>query len=107
MVQGWVFCPAVFLFAWATSTLEIGPSAAWGALAGLFIFIGFYNFLRSLAAGAVSINAPIFRLNFIITAILALVVLDEPFKATMPIALVLAVIAIWLLLGGLDRDRRP
>ena len=37
--------------------------ASFVALAGLFIFIGFYNFLRSLAAGSVSIVAPIFRLK--------------------------------------------
>ncbi len=105
MVQGWVFCPAVFLFAWATSTLEIGPSAAWGALAGLFIFIGFYNFLRSLAAGSVSVNAPIFRLNFVITAILAIAVLGERVTAAMPVALALALATVWLLLGGLDRGQ--
>jgi drug/metabolite transporter (DMT)-like permease len=103
MGQAWCFGPAVFLYAWATGTLMIGPSAAWGALAGLFLFIAFYNFLRSLAAGSVSIVAPIFRLSFVITAILAIVVLREPFRPAMPVALVLALAAIWLLLGGLDR----
>ncbi len=102
MGQAWCFCPAIFLYAWATGTLVIGPSAAWGALAGFFIFIAFYKFLRSLATGSVSIHAPIFRLNFVITAILAIVVLGEPLRPTMPLALVLALAAIWLLLGGLD-----
>ena len=103
MGQAWCFCPAIFLYAWATGTLVVGPSAAWGAVAGVLIFIAFYCFLRSLAAGSVSINAPIFRLNFVITAILAIVVLRESFRPAMPIALVLAFAAIWLLLGGLDR----
>ena len=80
MGQAWCFCPVVFLYAWATGTLVVGPPAAWGGLAGLLIFVGFYNFLRSLAAGAVSINAPIFRLNFVITAILAIAVLGEPLR---------------------------
>jgi drug/metabolite transporter (DMT)-like permease len=103
MGQAWCFCPAIFLYAWATGTLALGPSAAWGGLAGLAFFIGFYNFLRSLAVGSVSISAPIFRLNFVITSILAIVILHEPVKIGMPIALALALVAIWLLLGGLDR----
>jgi drug/metabolite transporter (DMT)-like permease len=106
MGQAWCFCPAVFLYAWLTGTLVLAPSAAWGGLAGLFIFVGFYNFLRSLAGGAVSINAPIFRLNFIITAILAIAILHEPFKPEMLVALALAVVGIWLLLGGFG-ERRP
>ena len=103
MGQAWLFFPAVFLYAWATGTLVVSPSAAWGAAAGLFIFISFYSFLRSLAAGSISINAPIFRLNFVVTAILAIAVLGEPFRPAMAVALVLALGAIWLLLGGLDR----
>jgi len=105
MGQAWCFTPAIFLYAWATGTLVIGPSSAWGGLAGLFIFIGFYNFLRSLAGGSVSISAPVFRLNFLITALLAIVVLGEPVRIAMPIALVLALAAIWLLLG-IDRGKR-
>jgi uncharacterized membrane protein len=104
MGQAWCFCPVVFLYAWATGTLAVGPPAAWGGLAGLLIFVGFYNFLRSLAAGAVSINAPIFRLNFVLTAILAIAVLGEPLRPAMPVALVLALAAAWLLLGGTARS---
>src|SRR5258708_19797317 len=103
MGQAWCFCPVVFLYAWATGTLVIGPPAAWGGLAGLLIFVAFYNFLHSLAAGSVSINAPIFRLNFVITAILAIAVLGEPLRPAMPVALVLALAAAWLLLGGIER----
>ncbi|HKC32494.1 MAG TPA: EamA family transporter, partial [Xanthobacteraceae bacterium] len=104
MGQAWCFCPVVFLYAWATGTLAVGPPAAWGGLAGLLIFVAFYNFLRSLAAGSVSINAPIFRLNFVITAILAIAVLGEPLQPAMPVALVLALAATWLLLGGTARS---
>ena len=103
MGQAWCFCPVVFLYAWATGTLVVGPPAAWGALAGLLIFVAFYNFLRSLAAGSVSINAPIFRLNFVITAVLAIAILGEPVRPAMPVALVLALAATWLLLGGTER----
>ena len=106
MGQAWCFAPAIILYGWITGTLIIAPAAAWGGLAGLFIFVGFYNFLRSLAGGSVSVSAPVFRLNFLITALLAIVVLGEPVRLAMPIALVLALAAIWLLLGS-ERGKRP
>lgn len=106
MAQACCFAPATFLYAWATGTLVATTPAAWGALAGLFIFIGFYNFLRSLTSGAVSINAPIFRLNFIVTVVLAVAILREPFTPALAVALVLAIAAIWLLLGHIDRAKR-
>jgi drug/metabolite transporter (DMT)-like permease len=106
MGQAWCFCPAIFLYAWATDTLVLRMSVLWGGLAGAFIFIGFYYFLRSLATGSVSIAAPVFRLSFVVTAILAIVVLGEPLKPAMPLALVLALAAVWLLLGGSDAGRR-
>ena len=101
--QAWFFAPAVILYAWATGALVFSRAALWGGLAGLFIFIGFYQFLRALGSGAVSIVAPVFRLNFLITAALAIVLLGEPLRLAMPLALALALAAIWLLLGGLDR----
>jgi uncharacterized membrane protein len=107
MGQAWCFTPVVILYAWTTGTLTIHPSAAWGGLAGLFFFIGFYNFLRSLAGGSVSISAPVFRLNFLMTALLAITVLGEPVRRAMPIALVLALAAIWLLLGGNAHGKQP
>jgi drug/metabolite transporter (DMT)-like permease len=107
MGQAWCFVPAIFLYAWATGTLILSPAAMWGGLAGLFIFIGFYNFLRSLAGGSVSISAPVFRLNFLITALLAITLLGEPVRLAMPIALVLALAAIWLLLGASEPGKRP
>ena len=82
-------------------SIVLGIGALWGGLAGLFLLIGFNaNFLRSLATGPVSINAPIFRLSFLITAALAVVVLGEPVTAAKFAGLALALVAIWLLLGG-------
>jgi drug/metabolite transporter (DMT)-like permease len=98
--QAWIFCPLSFLYASATGTLVIVPAALWGALAGLFILIGFTAFLRSLANGPVSVAAPVFRLSFLFTAALAIIVLDEPVTAAKLAGLALALAAIWLLLGG-------
>lgn len=105
MGQAWGFAPAIVLYGLATGTLVLRTSAIWNALAGLFMFIGLFNFLRSLASGPVSIAAPIFRLNFVVTSVLAILVLGEPLTLAMPIALILALAATWLLLGG-ERDKR-
>ncbi len=100
MVQAWLFAPAMVAFALATGTLHVVPAAAWGAAAGACVFVGLYNFTRSLRDGAVSVNAPIFRLSFTITAALAVIVLGEPLGALKIAGLVLALLATWLLLGG-------
>ena len=59
-------------------TLVLSPAGLWGSLAGVFVFIGFFCFIRSLAVGSVSTNASIFRLNFIVTVLLVVVWLGEP-----------------------------
>ena len=108
MAQAWCFCPLVFLYALATHTQGRGPAALWGSLAGAFIFIGFYYFIRSLAAGSVSTNASIFRLNFIVSAFLVIAFLGEPLTPGKVAGLALALLATWLLVGaGANADRAP
>src|SRR6266700_927335 len=69
MVQSWVFTPTVALYGLATGSLEFSSaSVLWGALAGVFALVGFYNFAHSLRTGSISINAPVFRLSFVLTA---------------------------------------
>jgi uncharacterized membrane protein len=99
MVQAWVFCPGVTLYAWLTGTLDPHLSALWGALAGLFALAAVFNFARSLQAGAVSTNAPIFRLNFTITAALAILLLGESLTFTKFAAFACTLGAVWLLLA--------
>jgi len=99
MAQGWLFCPLVIVYALATHTLVLNAAALWGSLAGAFVFIGFYFFIRSLAAGSVSTNASIFRLNFIVTVLLVVVWLGEPLTPSKIAGLALALLATWLLLG--------
>jgi drug/metabolite transporter (DMT)-like permease len=106
MGQAWCFCPAVLLYAWATDSVTLRMAVLWSGLAGIVIFAGFYYFLRSLAAASVSVVAPIFRLNFIVTAALAIVVLGEPFRPLLMVALAPALAAIWLLLGADDKSGR-
>lgn len=99
MLQAWVFCPTINLYAWATGTLDVHWSAAWGSLAGVFSLVALYNFARSLKDGAVSTNAPIFRLNFTLTAALAIILLGETLTWPKAGALVCALVAVWLLLA--------
>jgi drug/metabolite transporter (DMT)-like permease len=108
MIQAWVFCPAITIYAWLTGTLVVGPSAIWGSLAGLAAYIAFYNFGRSLQGGAVSTNAPIFRMNFTVTVVLAVLLLGETLNAVKLAALVCAFGAVWLLLAEPSATRvRP
>jgi drug/metabolite transporter (DMT)-like permease len=100
MAQGWLFCPLVIAYALATNTLVLVPAALWGSLAGALVFIGFYCFIRSLAAGSVSTNAAIFRLNFIVTVLLVVALLGEPLTPGKIAGLALALLATWLLLGA-------
>ena len=99
MAQAWIFCPTVIVYAFATGTLAFTPAAMWGSLAGAFYFVGFYFFIRSLAAGAVSTNATIFRLNFIVTVTLSIALLGERLTMMRVAGLVLALAATWLLVG--------
>jgi uncharacterized membrane protein len=99
MSQAWIFCPGVTLYALLTGTLHPQLPALWGALAGLFLFVALYNFTQSLHGGAVSTNAPIFRLNFTITAALAIIILGEALTIAKAVALGCALIAVWLLLA--------
>jgi drug/metabolite transporter (DMT)-like permease len=100
MVQAWCFTPAVVLFGLVTGTLAPGRPMLWGMGAGLFAFIALYHFARSLKGGPVSIVAPIFRLSFTVTALLAVLLLGEPLTAFKLAGLGLALAAVWLLLGA-------
>lgn len=105
MAQAWFFCPTVIVYALATHTLFFHPAALWGSLAGIFYFVGFFCFIVSLAAGSVSTNASIFRLNFIVTVLLAVAVLGEPLTLRKTLGLALALLATWLLVGsGTTKD---
>ncbi|MGH6977160.1 MAG: EamA family transporter [Stellaceae bacterium] len=100
MGQAWFFCPAVVVYAWLTGTFVWRPAALWGSAAGLAFLIGFYNYARSLRSGSVSVIAPVFRLNFIVTAALAITLLGEPLTTRKLAGFLLALTAGWLLLGG-------
>jgi uncharacterized membrane protein len=99
MLQAWVFFPGVTAYALATGNLMFNIGALWGAAAGLCLVVAVINFIGSLRAGAVSTNAPVFRLNFAIAVVLAIVVLGETLNAAKLAALATTFAAVWLLLA--------
>jgi uncharacterized membrane protein len=100
MVLTLTMLPLFVAYGLATRSIAPAPVALWGALGGLFAFFGFYNFSRSLSYGAVSVLSPIFRLQFVVTAVLALAFLGEELSVAKIGGLALAVAAVWLLLAN-------
>jgi drug/metabolite transporter (DMT)-like permease len=105
MGQSWLFAPSAILLA-IVRGVPVVPAALWGAGAGVCSFIAFYNFSRSLATGSISVNAPIFRMSFILTAALAVVILGEPLTPLKVAGLAAAPFAAWLMLGGAPAGQR-
>lgn len=99
MLQSWVFVPGVTIYAWLSGNLVLNAAAWWGAAAGGFLVVAVTNFIASLQSGAVSTNAPVFRLNFAIAVALAIVVLGETLTAVKLAALAATFVAVWLLLA--------
>jgi drug/metabolite transporter (DMT)-like permease len=106
MVQTWFFTSLALVYGIASGTLAFGAGALWGAVAGILVVVGYYNFAWSLRHGSVSTNATIFRLSFAVTVALAVLVLGEPITATKIAGLGLALVAVWLLLAAPDAARQ-
>lgn len=110
ILQSWVFLSTVIASGLLAGSLVFSAGMLWGCLTGLFMWLGFYNFAMSLRTGSVSVNAPIFRLSFVITAVLAIAVLGEPLTRWKILGGVLAFAAVCLLLApataGTAIDRR-
>lgn len=100
VAQSILFWSAMMAYGVLAGELKAGPHVWLGLGAGVFMFIGFNCFAWSLQHGNVSINAPIFRLNFLVTAALAVLLLGEPPLPIKLAGLALALAAIWLLVGA-------
>lgn len=106
MVQTWFFSSLALLYGLLSGTLAFGAGALWGAAAGVLVVVGYYNFAWSLRHGSVSTHATVFRLSFAVTAVLAILLLGEPLTAAKLAGLVLALVAVWLLLGAPEPGNR-
>ena len=76
-------------------------SSTWfyGVPAGIIAYAGLTLFVASLRTGDASVNAPIFRLNFVVTAIGAILILGESVTLLKTVGIVLAVLAVLVLLN--------
>ncbi len=71
----------------------------YGVPAGVFGYLGLTLFVASLRTGDASVNAPIFRLNFVVTALGAIVILGESAEPIKLGGILLAVLAVLVLLN--------
>ena len=99
VLQSWFFGTTALAWAAATGSFRWSRAILWGPVAGVLAFVASYAFIRSLQApgGQVSVNAPIYRLNLVVTAVLAIAFLGEKITRPKLLGLLLAVGAVVLL----------
>ena len=98
LVQNLAFIPTAFLAAHIRGELVWTPSLLLGYLNGLVAFTAFLFLFLAMRGGAAVSLAPIVRLNFAVTSLLAFAFLGEMFTPKKVVALILAVGAV--LAGG-------
>jgi transporter family protein len=96
--------PATGIWAWMEGTYAWTPPAFLGIAAGVFIFIGLWSFMKSLKIGEASVSTPIYRISFVITALIAIIFLGEPMTLRKGVGFLLAGASIFFIsdfsLGG-------
>ena len=99
VLQSWFFGSTALIWALATGTFRWSPANLVGLACGVLAFVATYSFLRSLQApgGQVSVNAPIYRLNLVVTAGLGIAALGEALTAAKLAGLALASVAVLFL----------
>ena len=94
--QAAAFLPLATVFAWKVDRGSRPSRVAWlhaGATAALFL-VALVLFFESLTLGEASVLTPISQMGFVVTAMIGLIVLREPFTARKMAGLALAVAAL-------------
>ncbi len=109
------FTAVAVIFGYLTG--EVTPNRAamtYGPVLGLLAFAAFFAFITSLRKGEAGINTLIFRLNFILVAVIAVTWLGEEWSFSLSVGLSLAILAIASVTllgssrsGGAPRSLRP
>ncbi len=76
--QSAIVTPVTAIWAWWEGTYVWSKPAFLGIAAGVFVLIGLWAFMKSLKLGETSVSTPIYRISFVITALIAIVFLGEP-----------------------------
>ena len=77
----------------------VHESAQYMYAAGVLLAVAIVAYYRALELGPVSVVAPIFGTFFVLSAVVGIVFLEEPFSLRKGLGVVLAGVAIWLVSG--------
>ena len=99
--QSTIFTTGMWAGALATGQVEniLTSTWIWGLPSGLLSYIGLYLFILSLRNGDASVNAPVFRLNFVVTAAGGILLLNEAASLAKIAGILLAVLSVFSLLN--------
>jgi len=95
--QGAIFFPTVTIWTIIEGSYDWTPYAFLGSIAGLLIFFGTYAFMKSVHLGEASVSTPIYRISFVITAIVAICFLNEPMTYRKGLGFLFAAASIFFL----------
>ncbi len=88
--------PATWLWAQIEGAYAWTPPAFLGIAAALFTFTGFWSFMRSVELGEASVSTPVYRMGFVVTAMVAVAFLGEAVTLLKILGLALTGCAIFL-----------
>lgn len=94
--QSSIVVPVTWIWAQLDGSYAWTPPAFLGIGAAFFTFIGFWSFMRSVELGEASASTPIYRMSFVVTAMLAVWFLGESITLPKILGLVLTGCAIFL-----------
>ena len=95
--QACFFCPAVSLWAYLDGSYVWTLWTLLGPVAALLLFLGIWAFMQSVKLGEASVSLPIYRINFVVTAFIAVIFLGEAITLRKVLGLSLAVASIIIL----------
>ena len=95
--QACFFVPTVTLWAYLEGAYTWTPRAFLGPLAAICLFFGIWAFMRSVSLGEASVSTPIYRISFVITALVAILFLGEQMTIRKGIGFMLAAASIFFL----------
>jgi uncharacterized membrane protein len=92
--QACFFVPTVTLWSYFEGTYIWTPLLLLGPVAALLLFFGIWAFMRSVSLGEASVSTPIYRISFVITALVAIIFLEAQMTIRNGIGFVLAALKI-------------
>lgn len=95
--QACFFVPTVTVWSYLEGTYIWTPLLLLGPVAALLLFFGIWAFMRSVSLGEASVSTPIYRISFVITALVAILFLGEQMTIRKGIGFLLAAASIFFL----------